>query len=159
MSAIDFIRRQHDDIRMYLAKLRELRGLEARRRTVSGLLRMARSHASIEEEFVYPKLEADETLADLVDAAYRDHEHLDEALGELEGCAPDDEALLGIVDEIEEILDEHLGVEEERLLVRLADRWPEGELVELGRQMRARFAELTSSAERPAIDPDQLPEA
>ena len=159
MSAIDFIRRQHDDIRMYLAKLRELRGLEARRRTVSGLLRMARSHASIEEEFLYAKLEGDDALADAVDAAYRDHEHLEEALVELERCAPDDEALLGIVDEIDEILDEHLATEEDQLLERLAARWSAGELVELGRQMRARFAELTASAERPAIDPDQLPEA
>jgi hypothetical protein len=159
MSAIDFIRRQHDDIRMYLAKLRELRGLEARRRTVGGLVRLARSHASIEEEFLYAKLDGDAELADVVDAAFRDHEHLEEALGELERCAPDDEALLGIVDELEEILDEHLAAEEQRLLERLAERWSAGELVELGRQMRARFAELTASAERPAIDPDQLPEA
>jgi len=159
MSAIDFIRRQHDDIRMYLAKLRELRGLEARRRTVSGLVRLARSHASIEEEFLYAKLDGDAELADVVDAAFRDHEHLEEALGELERCAPDDEAVLGIVDELEEILDEHLAAEEQRLLERLAERWPAGELVDLGQQMRARFAELTASAERPAIDPDQLPEA
>ena len=159
MNALDFLRKQHEDIRVYCAKLRELKNLEARRRTVSGLARLLRGHASLEEEYVYPKLENEAELGDLVDGAFRDHEHLDEVLTELESCPPDDPAVVGIVDELEELFGEHVTLEESRIFGWLSDAWTGGQLSELGRTLQARFAELTQSAERPALDPDQLPEA
>ena len=152
MNALEFLRKQHEEIRVFCAKLRELRGVEARRRTVTGLARLVRAHASLEEEYLYPKLENEADVADLVDGAYRDHEHLDEVVTDLESCPPDDPALVGIVEE-------HVSVEEGRLLAWINTAWTAAQLGELGRAMQARFAELTQSAERPAIDPSQLPEA
>jgi hemerythrin superfamily protein len=159
MNALEFLRKQHEEIRMFCAKLRELRNVEARRRTVSGLARLVRSHASLEEEYLYPKLENEPEIGELVDGAYRDHEHLDEVVADLESCAPDDPALAGIVEELEELFEEHVAVEEGRLFAWIEPAWAATVLGELGTAMQARFAELTQSAERPAIDPDQLPEA
>ena len=159
MSALDLLRRQHEEIQVFCAKLRELRGTEARRRTVAGLARLVRSHASLEEEFVYPKLEGQDETAPLADSAFRDHETFDEVLVELEACPPEDEALLGIIDELEELFGDHLVLEEERIFVWLEETLAAAQLAELGRAMAARFAELTQTAERPAIGRDQLPEA
>ena len=159
MNAVEYLLGQHEEIRVFCEKLRQLRNVEARRRTVSGLARLIRSHASIEEEYLYPKLESDDELADLVDGAYRHHEHLEEILVDLEHCPPEDDALVAIVDELEELFEEHVTVEEERLFSWAEKSFTAAALADLGASMRARFAELTQSAERPAIDPDQLPEA
>ena len=159
MSALDFLRKQHEEIRVFYAKLRELHNVEARRRTVSGLARLVRSHASLEEEYLYPKLESEAEVADLLDGAFRDHEHLDEVVADLESCPPDDPALVGIVEELEELFEEHVAMEEGRLFAWIDTSWSAAQLGQLGSAMQARFAELTQSAERPAIDPDQLPEA
>ena len=159
MNAVEFLLKQHEEIRVFCEKLRQLHNVEARRRTVSGLARFLRSHASVEEEYLYPKLEAVDELADLVDGAYRHHEHLEEILVDLEHCPPEDDGLVAIVDELEELFEEHVTVEEERLFAWVEKSFTAAGLAELGASMRARFAELTQSAERPAIDPDQLPEA
>ena len=92
MNALEFLRKQHEEIRVFCAKLRELRGVEARRRTVTGLARLVRAHASLEEEYLYPKLENEADVADLVDGAYRDHEHLDEVVP----LAPHEEVLVPV---------------------------------------------------------------
>jgi hypothetical protein len=158
MNALELLHRQHEELRFALRKLRELRNLEARRRTVAGIARLLRAHATLEEEQLYPSFESDEETADLVDVAFRDHEHLGEVLGELERCRPDDPAVPGILNELEELLEEHFDTEENRLFPLAAESWPALRLLEVGRAMAARFAELTASAERPALDPDQVPE-
>ncbi len=161
MTLDELLRAQHGEIRDSFRRARALGSSAGRLRARDDLARLLRAHAAVEEEQLYPKLEGGEDTADWADASYRAHELIRDVLLELDACPPDDIEYAGIVDELEEIVDEHVGFEERRILAWLARAWPTDRREQLGTEMAARFEELCTSGARPVveIDRDQLPEA
>ncbi len=161
MTVEDLLRGQHREMEELVRRARALGSSSGRLRARDELAKLLRAHSSLEEEELYPKLEGIDETADWADASFRAHELIKEVLLELDGCAPDEAEYLGILDELEELLDEHFGFEEKRVLPWLVAEWPEEQREALGAEMAARFDELRTSGTRPVVelDPDQLPEA
>jgi hemerythrin HHE cation binding domain-containing protein len=157
----ELLRAQHEEIKDSFRRARALGSIPGRLRARDELATFLRAHTAVEEEQLYPKLEGLEETADWADVSYRAHELIREVLLELDACSPDDIEYAGIVDELEEIVEEHVGFEERRILGWVAGAWPEDRRAQLGAEMAARFEELRTSGARPVveIDRDQLPEA
>lgn len=155
------LERHHAAIRGLVLRTRSFDGLEARQHSRDELVRLLLAHCSIEEEYLYAKLEENEDTVDWAESAFFAHEQLREILEELSSCAPGEPEFEPILDELDELLEEHLLLEEQRVIPWLTDHWPKERLAELADQMAARATELENSDLRPvqSIEPTSFPEA
>jgi hypothetical protein len=161
VTAEDLLTTQHAEMKALFRRARAPGSFTARLRARDELLSFLRAHSSLEEEQIDAKLEDLEDITEWVDASFRAHELMKEVGDELEATSPADAEYLAVMDELEELVDEHVELEETRLLTRLVDRLARDRREALGAEMAARFEELRSSGARPVveIDRDQLPDA
>jgi hypothetical protein len=149
VTAQDLLKRQHREMRELVVRTRGLGSVEARVRARNDLARLVRAHTSMVEEHVYAKLEAVEETADLAEDSFHAHELLIDVLAELDRLSPDDAEFAPVLDELDDLLAEHLAIEERRVLPWLAAHWSREEVEALGEQMAARYEELRTSGQRP----------
>ena len=141
MKATDLLKKQHQLVRGLLQNLEDAE-VEQRAALLGELSRNLRAHATIEEELLYPKLEEQEDLEDLMSESFHEHDEMESALADLERCAVEDEEFPDLVDNLAEILLHHVEEEESEVVPRMEEMWTSEFLSDLGREMLLRFEEL-----------------
>lgn len=146
MKATDLLRKQHGEVKDLLQQLRDA-GVEDRPACLGALARTLRGHLAIEEELLYPVLEKQDELEDLISDSFREHDEARAALGDLERCAPGDDDFAALLDTLEESVVLHVDTEEAETLPRMDETWTRDHQNDLGRRLKTRFDELDRGEE------------
>jgi uncharacterized membrane protein YgcG len=140
MDALELLRRQHGEVIELFGRLRAAtEDGSSPGRIRDELILALRAHAQLEEQLFYPRFEGLDETADLVQEAFHEHEEIEDVLAELAGCALDDDEFPAIVAELEGMVIQHLGDEEDALFPEVAEAMSEEALGGLGREMEARY--------------------
>ena len=110
-------------------------------------MRCARVHTQIEEEIFYPAFYQATGDEDLHYEAVIEHDRAEKLIAEIESSGPDDDFYDARVSVLSEMIKHHVREEEQRDGMFAKARRSGMDLVELGRQLAARKAELESSPE------------
>ena len=111
-----------------------------RRTALESICRELTVHAAVEEEVVYPAVQAtgDQELRRLVDESLREHARVKELVAELRGRDPQEEDVDTKASELQECVDHHVKEEENEMFPRLRDVMPDQRRAELGRRVQER---------------------
>ncbi|HEX2570698.1 MAG TPA: hemerythrin domain-containing protein [Polyangia bacterium] len=141
MKATDLLRRQHNEVKALFQQIRDTEGDE-QRQLCNQLAQMLRSHNTIEEELFYPRFEHKEGFEDLISTSFDQHQQAVLALRDVETADPGDPSLIDLLDRVEQLVLEHVGIEEQELLPRVESLWTNDMLDDLGRELKERFDQL-----------------
>jgi hypothetical protein len=133
VNALQLLRWEHTRARRLLAQARRGDG-QAR----TAVLELLRRHAALEEEHIFAKLDGDDEIAGTLEDGYREHEVMEEILLDLERCPASVTEIVALLDELEETLETHVLIEEERLFPHIERAWPSSMLDEIGKTIAAR---------------------
>ena len=104
---------------------------------------------AIEQELFYPAVrEFDEKL---ILESYEEHSLAELALQRLLATDPQDEAFAARVTATRELIEHHVQEEEEALFPEVEKAMDEARLLELGKQMKARFEEVVAAGFEAAV--------
>jgi hypothetical protein len=126
LDAIGLLERQHRDVERLFEQLRETSDKRERTRMFGQLADNLAAHAKIEELLFYPAVCADET-ADQLHEAVDEHLDVKRVTAELMEMDVEDELFAGKLDELEQLVEQHVEEEESRLFVQVREQ----ELVDL----------------------------
>jgi len=138
MKATKLLEQQHKKVKALFKKL------ESGRSDPAPLLRELAddlsAHMAIEHEIFYPAVA--ELARDLVSESFEEHSLAELALKRLLATSPDHESFKARVVATKELIEHHVEEEEEELFPKVEKKLGDERLEELGKQMRARFAEV-----------------
>ncbi len=141
MRATDLLKRQHDEVKGIFEALRDAEvneRAELRQRLATAL----RAHNQMEEELLYPRFEEKEGFEELIANAWEQHEEATAALAELERLAVDEAGFDDQLGLVQDLVLEHVALEENEVIPRIEQVWTNDMLEELGADMRERFDQL-----------------
>ena len=143
MNAIELLETDHKKVKKLLSELDETteRGVKTREELLGKILQELFVHETIEEEILYPALEASPKLEDIVLESYEEHTAANTLLGELVKLNPDDEMWGAKATVLKESIEHHIKEEEEHMFPRARRVFGEVELEELGSEMADRKAD------------------
>lgn len=138
MKATDLLKSDHRTIE---ALFTECRGANASRKAVliEQIGQELTVHSQLEEEIFYPALSllGNGTIAEALD----EHRVIQQVLESIHGRRPGDPNLQEMLDELENLVDDHVDEEESMLFTR-AEALGSVQLIEMGNRMLARRQEL-----------------
>lgn len=145
-NAIKMLQDDHNSVRILCRQLPSLQaGTQGdEQKAARQLVSMLETHATIEEELVYPVLAS--AHPDLIARAEADHEVADGILAEIAEL-PAGIELREAVARLQDVLDRHVAEEEASVFPLLTDALGLSGLEDLGRQMALRQQELMAEAE------------
>lgn len=133
--------KQHDKVKAIFAQLE--RGRPPLEPALVELANNLAAHMAIEQELYYPAVKkVDE---DLVLESYEEHSLAELGLKRLLATAPDDESFEARVTAVKELIEHHVEEEEGDLFPEVDKKLGKDVLVALGKQMKARFAEVLAA--------------
>jgi hemerythrin superfamily protein len=141
MKATELLRRQHTEVKSLFQQIRDMEGDE-QRQLCNQLAQMLRSHNTIEEELFYPRFEHKEGFEDLISTSFDQHQQAVLALRDVESSEAGDPSLVDLLDRLEQLVLEHVGIEEQELLPRVEQLWTNDMLDDLGKELKERFDQL-----------------
>ena len=145
-NAVELIKRDHQTVEQLFREYEQAgdRAVKTKQRLVEEITRELEVHAAIEEEILYPALEAKARKEgqELVHEAVEEHHLVKILLGELGGLDPDDEAFDAKVQVLMENVRHHVEEEESELLPQAEELLGGEELERLGDRLAARKRQL-----------------
>jgi hemerythrin superfamily protein len=155
MDAVDLLESQHREVEALFEQLREAESARQRGELFAELADQLAAHAKIEETIFYPKV-CDEDTSELLHHAVEEHLSVKRVLAELLDMEPSDAAFMRKIDELEELVRDHVEDEEMELFPQV--RESDIDLEALGRRMEKRFADLLAAEPRSEV-PNEIGEA
>ena len=155
MDAVDLLESQHREVEALFGQLRETESAEERGELFAELADQLAAHAKIEETIFYPKV-CDEDTSEILHHSVEEHLSVKRVLAELLEMEPDDAAFMGKIDELEELVRDHVEDEEMELFPQV--RESEIDLVALARRMEKKFADLIAAEPRSEV-PNEIDKA
>lgn len=145
ISAIDLIRQQHQESRELFDRL--LAGNKRGREKIFDQLLVAlATHFEAEEKVFYPAMKKRDTQELLFESA-EEHLSAKRLLADLVDCDPGDETYKAKVEVLRRQIEEHIAVEEQRVLPIAEQMFDDDYLVGLAQEMTAKAVEMTSSGD------------
>ena len=129
---VDVLSTDHTEAKGLIAQIRSTTDPEQRRDLADTLISELVRHSVAEEMYVYPAMQ--EHLADGAQAVEHDtkeHKQLERIMKEMEGADTADATFLGLVDQLERVLLDHVSDEEDEQFPKLRASIPRQQLVEL----------------------------
>lgn len=147
MKATALLEQQHRKVKTLFKKLAS--GRSEPQPILSELANDLVAHMGIEHEIFYPAIAAID--AKLMGEAFEEHALGEIALKRLLQTDPEDERFAARVIAAKELIEHHVKEEEEELFPKVEKKLGDARLEELGKQMKARFAELRESGYEAAL--------
>jgi hemerythrin-like domain-containing protein len=138
MKATALLEQQHRKVKTLFKKLESGRSEAAP--LLTELANDLIAHMAIEHEIFYPAVEAIDRK--LVAESFEEHSLAELALKRLLQTDPEDESFAARVTATRELIEHHVKEEEEDLFPKVEKKLGDERLEELGKQMKARFAEV-----------------
>jgi hemerythrin superfamily protein len=150
MKVTVYLRKDHEALRSLFAKYKKTasRSQNGKREVFEEIRREVTLHSQMETEIFYPALEnTPSTRAkELVAAAVKDHGTMDSLFEELDSMNGQDRRFDAKVSELFDVIEAHIGKEEEEIFDEARKNLPEYRLEELGLEMQDRRRMLTQLA-------------
>jgi iron-sulfur cluster repair protein YtfE (RIC family) len=135
MKATSLLEKQHRKVEGIFKKLESGRG------DAPALLRELAddlaAHMAIEQQIFYPAVRA--LKADLISESFEEHAVAELALKRLLETAPTAQSFKAKVTTLKELIEHHVEEEEEELFPTVEKKMDQGELLDLGKRMKATF--------------------
>jgi ribosome recycling factor len=143
MKATDLLKKQHKEVKALFKKLEKIENGRARRQVLDDIAVALQGHTTIEEEMFYPAVRGLETqkAEEMVLEALEEHHVVKLVLAELPRINTEDERFEAKMTVLSELVEHHAD-EEEKEMLKLAQKLGKDELDALGRQMQERFEAL-----------------
>ncbi len=144
MQAIDMLKQQHREVERLFDKIAEgqdEQDPEGMRRTFNQLADALAIHATVEERHFYPSVKAKDTEP-LLEHSVEEHAAQKSLLAEIMHIGAATEAFFTKVKELQDMVEEHVGAEEDHLFPAVEKIFDEEKLDALGDDMAATEAEL-----------------
>lgn len=143
MKATDLLRNQHRQVESLLETTRSTAGDE-RTASCRQLARTLRAHNTMEEELLYPRFADLQGFEDIVARSIEEHHAAIGTLARFERLDADDGDFDSVLDTLDNQVTQHVEFEEGTLIPKIEQFWTNDMLEDLGRELRARFDELTA---------------
>lgn len=139
--AIAFLESQHRQVEGWFEQF-EKTNSDAKKLDLFNKINLAlKAHTQVEEEIFYPDARRAINDEDLLDEAVVEHQAAKQLMAEIEVMKPGEDLYDAKVKVLSEEIEHHVKEEEEELFPKC--RKSDMDLVSLGEQMKARFAELS----------------
>ena len=153
MDVVDLVKRDHDRVEELFTRFKGGGGLTGlvkrvtgnvslrqRRTAVTAVCRELDTHATLEEEILYPAARAtgDADLGRMLDEAAREHARVKEMVAELRQGRHEGDDLDTKMSSLEECVSHHVREEENEMLPRIESLIDERQRARLGQRMQAR---------------------
>lgn len=145
LDAIDLLESQHREVEELFEKIHAANSARDRSRLFAELADQLAAHTKIEETIFYPKV-CDEGTSKLLHHAVEEHLDAKRLIAELLDLEPSDEQFLSKIEELEQLVSEHVEDEETELFPQV--RESDVDLVALGQRLEKRFADLIAAEPR-----------
>ena len=140
--AITFLEAQHREVEGWFAQFEKTES-DAKKLDLFNKINLAlKAHTQVEEEIFYPEARRAINDEDLLDEAVVEHQAAKQLMAEIEAMKPGEDLYDAKVKVLGEEIEHHVGEEEDELFPKC--RKSDMDLVALGEQMKARFAELSA---------------
>ena len=138
MKATDLLKKQHRKVEAIFKKLEGGRG-DGKALAIELANNLA-AHMAIEQDIFYPAIVSVDP--DLVSESFEEHALAETAIKRLLATEPDDGAFKARVVATKELIEHHVGEEEDDLFKKVKKALDTDKLEEMGAQMKARFDEV-----------------
>jgi hemerythrin superfamily protein len=155
MDAVDLLESQHREVESLFEQLREAESARERSELFAELADQLAAHAKIEETIFYPKV-CDEDTSKLLHHSVEEHLSVKRVIAELLEMEPSDAQFMRKIDELEELVRDH--VEDEELELFPQVRESDIDLEALARRLEKRFADLIAAEPRSEV-PNEIDQA
>ena len=151
MDPFKLLKEDHKDFKAMLSEMEEStdRATKKRQQMFEEFKKKVTAHEAIEEEILYPALEARAKDKDLVLEAYQEHHLADLQVEELTDIDVSDETWAPRVKVLRESLEHHIEEEEGALFKAVRAAFDADEIEEFGDQMQERKLELLGETATP----------
>jgi hemerythrin superfamily protein len=148
MDAVELLESQHREVEGLFEQLREAESARERGELFAELADQLAAHTKIEETIFYPKV-CDEDTSELLHHSVEEHLAAKRVIAELLDMKPSDAAFMRKIDELEELVRDH--VEDEELELFPQVRELDIDLDALARRMEKKFADLIAAEPRSEV--------
>lgn len=138
MKATALLEKQHRKVKAIFSKLEKGRGDAME--LMSELANDLAAHMAIEQEIFYPAVQ--QLDDDMIREGYEEHALAEVALKRLLATDPESPSFKARVVAAKELIEHHVKEEEEELFPKVEKKLGDEQLNALGKQMKARFAEV-----------------
>jgi hemerythrin superfamily protein len=140
--AIAFLEKQHREVEGWFEQFEKAKS-DARKLELFQKINIAlKAHTQVEEEIFYPEARRATGDEDLLDEAVVEHQAAKQLMGQIETMKPGDDLYDAKVKVLGEEIEHHVEEEEKELFPKC--RKSDMDLAALGKQMAARFKELSA---------------
>jgi iron-sulfur cluster repair protein YtfE (RIC family) len=139
MNAIDLLEKQHRKVEAIFKKLEGGRATDPAA-LVEELANNLAAHMAIEQDLFYPAIVAVDPQ--LVSESFEEHSLAEIAIKRLLATKPDDDAFKARVTAAKELIEHHVGEEEDDLFKKVRKAMGREQLEELGKKMKEQFDEV-----------------
>jgi hemerythrin superfamily protein len=156
VSAIDFLKEQHDEVDGLFERLAQAR--EDQR--ISLLAKIAEKltlHGALEEGHLYP-LAREAGFEELTDHSLEEHAEVKRLTSEILGSKRHDPKLKGLWEKLKERVEHHVAEEEQKLFPQLLERVGEARLQELESRLREAMSRLENEELLEAAEAQHTPQ-
>ena len=130
MTALDLLRADHRQLIQLFERVRQTADYGERRDLFEEIRDQLEAHSDLEEEIFYPRFSRIAELGELMSESIEDHRLMREVLGEL-SATYDREDFNELLDELVDMVEDHVSEEEEEVFPRLLEQVEERDWVEL----------------------------
>ncbi len=133
---VDLLTTDHNEVLDLIAEIRSAEDGEARRDLADTVIAELMRHSVAEEMYVYPAMK--EHLADGAEAVEHDtkeHQELEEIMKKLEAADAAGGEFLEVLDQLVEVLRDHISDEEDEQFPKLRAQIPHEQLVSIGKKV------------------------
>lgn len=148
MDAVDLLESQHRDVEALFEQLREAESARERGQLFAELADQLAAHTKIEETIFYPKV-CDEDTSELLHHSVEEHLSVKRTIAELLDMDPSDAQFMRKIEELEELVRDHVEDEEMELFPQV--RESDLDLMGLARRMEKRYADLIAAEPRSEV--------
>ncbi|HAR42859.1 MAG TPA: hypothetical protein DCS07_09565 [Bdellovibrionales bacterium] len=144
MNAIELLKSDHRKVQAFFDEMDQTEETTLKRRGFMQLKKELDLHMYLEETFVYPLFAETDGLVDLIEDSFDDHQEIRSLLN-LDGVRTDEE-LDDRVDELMDVVQEHVATEESQLFPQIHKILGSEKLTELGKRLDEERSSPTARA-------------
>ena len=138
MRATDLIREQHEEARGLFGEVQRA-PVEEQAELGRELAATLRAHLQMEQELLYPRFQEKQGFEELIERSIDDHNRATMAIGEFERAEPGDPDFTASCKKVQQLVFDHMSVEERDLLPKLEGMWTNDLLEQLGDELKRRY--------------------
>jgi hemerythrin superfamily protein len=142
MDATKFLKQDHDELKKLFTRLDATQDEERIEEIYDELERLILAHTQIEEELFYPAARTIAGLDVLIEESLAAHNAVDALCDEIAEAEVGDEAFLGRLEALKDLLLHHIEEEENDLFPRFEQGFDKDQLADLGKRLEARKDEI-----------------